>query len=99
MRDHPRVVLVVGVDHDHHVGPFGQAHHHLARHRQQVHAGGRGCHAAGVAHEVNNPLAYVKANVEALSKHLAQSEPLETDELWQLVRDTTGGIGAPAGAW
>jgi signal transduction histidine kinase len=49
--------------------------------------------ASGVAHEINNPLAFVKANVGALRRSLLQGDdPLSEDELEEILGDTTQGI-------
>jgi signal transduction histidine kinase len=37
--------------------------------------------AAGVAHEINNPLAYVTANLSYVAQHLASTEPSEQGQL------------------
>src|SRR5262249_14602392 len=52
--------------------------------------------AAGVAHEINNPLAYVMGNLELLSRDLsARKDGGEQDEDWdvllQMVRDARDG--------
>jgi len=49
--------------------------------------------AAGVAHEINNPLGYLSANLELIGSELAErSEPIG-DELEALLRDARHGIG------
>lgn len=49
--------------------------------------------ASGVAHEINNPLAFVKANVNALRGPLLFGEdPFEPAELKEILDDTTQGI-------
>ncbi len=48
--------------------------------------------AAGVAHEINNPLAYVKSNVGAVEAHLSGKDALPPHELEEVLRDTRLGI-------
>jgi signal transduction histidine kinase len=49
--------------------------------------------ASGVAHEINNPLAFVKANVGMLQRTLvAGEEELSTDELTEILDDTIVGV-------
>jgi signal transduction histidine kinase len=48
--------------------------------------------ASGVAHEINNPLAYVKANVNALKRSASKEDELTPEELAELIADTTQGI-------
>ncbi|MBM4783042.1 MAG: hypothetical protein GQE15_35635 [Archangiaceae bacterium] len=48
--------------------------------------------ASGVAHEINNPLAYVKANVGVLRRDLFASEPLPEAEAHEILDETTAGI-------
>ncbi len=49
--------------------------------------------ASGVAHEINNPLAFVKANVGELRRSLLLGgDPLPPDELKEILDDTTQGI-------
>jgi signal transduction histidine kinase len=49
--------------------------------------------AAGVAHEINNPLGYLSANLELIGNELAErTEPIG-DELESLLRDARHGIG------
>lgn len=47
--------------------------------------------AAGVAHEINNPLAYVMLNLSMLARHLRGHAPVEPDELSRLVDETLDG--------
>ena len=49
--------------------------------------------ASGVAHEINNPLAYVKANVGVLKRDLFGSEPLPEAEARAFLDKTTARIG------
>ncbi len=54
--------------------------------------------AAGVAHEINNPLAYVQANLEVLTNALTGTGPrLERDELAAVLADTREGVTRVAG--
>ena len=49
--------------------------------------------AAGVAHEVNNPLAYVKSNLTYLEQETLGSEPtLDREELRQVLSETRQGV-------
>jgi C4-dicarboxylate-specific signal transduction histidine kinase len=48
--------------------------------------------AAGVAHEINNPLAFVKANLGVLGRALAGEEKLEAHEAREIVEETNDGI-------
>jgi signal transduction histidine kinase len=48
--------------------------------------------ASGVAHEVNNPMAWVKANVGLLEAHLAGRETLPAAEVVELIAETRQGI-------
>lgn len=48
--------------------------------------------ASGVAHEINNPLAFVKANVGALRRSLLGEDRLDPEELKEILGDTTQGI-------
>jgi two-component system, NtrC family, sensor kinase len=48
--------------------------------------------AAGVAHEINNPLAYVKAKIGVLRRDLFEDQPLPKDEAMQLLEETSAGI-------
>lgn len=45
--------------------------------------------ASGVAHEINNPLAYVKANVGVLKRDLFGNEPLSEGEAREILDETT----------
>ncbi len=47
--------------------------------------------AAGVAHEINNPLAYVKANLGVLQRELGDDE-LSPAEISELLADTNEGV-------
>lgn len=47
--------------------------------------------AAGVAHEINNPLAYVMLNLSLLAQHLRGHAKAEPDELSRLVDETLDG--------
>ena len=48
--------------------------------------------AAGVAHEVNNPLAVVKANLGALARHVSGRDVLPTHELDEAVHDAQDSV-------
>jgi signal transduction histidine kinase len=48
--------------------------------------------ASGVAHEINNPLAFVKANVGVLRRAFTGEEEVEEDELREVLNDTSSGI-------
>ena len=48
--------------------------------------------AAGVAHEINNPLGYLSANVELIGSELEAIEKAETSELDTLLREARHGI-------
>jgi C4-dicarboxylate-specific signal transduction histidine kinase len=48
--------------------------------------------ASGVAHEINNPLAYVKANVNVLRRDLYGPDPLSEGEVKEVLDETNGGI-------
>ena len=47
--------------------------------------------AAGVMHEINNPLAYVRSNIDFLQKELAQT-PLDPRELAEVLAETRSGV-------
>lgn len=47
--------------------------------------------AAGASHEINNPLAYVLYNLQALEEHLAGRATLEREESLQIVREALVG--------
>ncbi len=48
--------------------------------------------SAGVAHEINNPLAVVRSNVNALEAHLRDLDRLPSGELDEVLTDTREGI-------
>ncbi|MFO0596638.1 MAG: ATP-binding protein [Myxococcaceae bacterium] len=48
--------------------------------------------ASGVAHEINNPLAFVKANVGVLRRALLEGEEIEEAELEEILGDTENGV-------
>jgi C4-dicarboxylate-specific signal transduction histidine kinase len=48
--------------------------------------------ASGVAHEINNPLAYVKANMNALKRSATGEDELPPEELAELLAETTEGL-------
>ncbi|MBM7113769.1 sensor histidine kinase [Archangium primigenium] len=49
--------------------------------------------AAGVAHEVNNPLAYVKANLSHVRRQLGSAhEPLDRQEMEEVLGETQQGV-------
>jgi signal transduction histidine kinase len=48
--------------------------------------------AAGVAHEINNPLAYVKANIGVLRRELFADDPLPRHEAIEVLDETQAGI-------
>lgn len=48
--------------------------------------------ASGVAHEINNPLAFVKANVGVLRRVFTGEEEVEEAELREVLSDTASGI-------
>ena len=48
--------------------------------------------AAGIAHEINNPLTFVSSNLEILDDHLQGEETLEQDELDDMMSDIQEGI-------
>ncbi|MFT3706423.1 MAG: ATP-binding protein [Archangium sp.] len=48
--------------------------------------------ASGVAHEINNPLAFVKANVGMLQRSISGHEEFEPKELEEILDDTIVGI-------
>ncbi len=48
--------------------------------------------SAGVAHEINNPLAVVRSNVNALEAHARELERLPAGELDEVIADTKAGI-------
>jgi PAS domain S-box-containing protein len=47
--------------------------------------------AAGVAHEINNPLAYVLANIEYVTDALEGDEPFDLDELGKVLQEARQG--------
>ncbi|WP_223641681.1 sensor histidine kinase [Corallococcus sp. EGB] len=48
--------------------------------------------AAGVAHEVNNPLAYVKSNLHYLQEEWAQGVPEDLDDVRRVLEETQQGV-------
>lgn len=48
--------------------------------------------AAGVAHEINNPLAYVKANIGVLRRDLFGEDALSKEEALEVLDETRAGI-------
>lgn len=48
--------------------------------------------AAGVAHEINNPIAFVKANVGVLERHLINGEHFAEAEVKEVLAETREGI-------
>jgi signal transduction histidine kinase len=48
--------------------------------------------ASGVAHEINNPLAFVKANVGVLHRELFGPSPLSASEAREILEETSVGI-------
>ena len=81
------------------LGRLEQRHQELARARQRGHEQDRlsslGMLAAGVAHEINNPLAYVKSNVNSLYRDLRaqrQLPPELSEYLTEVLPATLQGI-------
>jgi signal transduction histidine kinase len=58
-------------------------------HRERLAA--LGTLAAGLAHEINNPLTYVLLNLESLAQRLARGLPLDPDETKELVAQSLDG--------
>ncbi len=48
--------------------------------------------ASGIAHEINNPMAYVKANVNVLERHFGGLEDLPAEEVREVLAETREGI-------
>lgn len=48
--------------------------------------------AAGVAHEVNNPLAYVKSNLRYLQEEWAEGAPQDMDDVRRVLEETQQGV-------
>jgi signal transduction histidine kinase len=48
--------------------------------------------AAGVAHEINNPLAFVSSNVSVLREHLSGQPVLEGEDPLEVLRETQEGL-------
>ncbi|MCY1030514.1 HAMP domain-containing sensor histidine kinase [Corallococcus sp. BB11-1] len=48
--------------------------------------------AAGVAHEVNNPLAYVKSNLRYLEEEWAEGVPADLDDVRRVLEETQQGV-------
>lgn len=48
--------------------------------------------AAGIAHEINNPLTFVSSNMEILDDHLQGKEPLDPEEVTEMITEIQEGI-------
>ena len=48
--------------------------------------------AAGLAHEINNPLTYIQMNLQLIAEGVTSQEPLDEDEVLVLANDAVDGV-------